>query len=111
MVLFFVVVGSLVNPELVVDALPFAALLIVLMITLKTVPAIILAHLGKLKANRPQLAVGLSQIGEFSFVLGGSALAAGAITDTQFTAILMAVIASIIISTLAVRPLGRKLSS
>jgi CPA2 family monovalent cation:H+ antiporter-2 len=109
-VLFFVVVGSLVNPELVMDALPFAALLIVLMVTLKTVPVIILARLGKLKANRPQLAVGLSQIGEFSFVLGGTALASGAITDTQFTAILMAVIASIIISTLTVRPLGRKLS-
>lgn len=107
-VLFFVVVGSLVNPELVMDALPFAALLVVLMVTLKTVPAIILSHLAKLKANRPQLAVGLSQVGEFSFVLGGTALAAGAITDTQFTAILMAVIASIIISTLAVRPLGRR---
>jgi CPA2 family monovalent cation:H+ antiporter-2 len=109
-VLFFVVVGSLVNPELVMEALPFAVLLIILMVTLKTVPVIILAHLGKLKANRPQLAVGLSQIGEFSFVLGGAALAADAITPTQFTAILMAVIASIIISTLVVRPLGRRIA-
>jgi len=109
-VLFFVVVGSLVNPELVMEALPFAVLLIILMVTLKTVPVMILAHLGKLKANRPQLAVGLSQIGEFSFVLGGAALAADAITPTQFTAILMAVIASIIISTLVVRPLGRRIA-
>ena len=109
-VLFFVVVGSLVNPELVMDALPFAAILILLLVTLKTVPAILLARLGKLNANRHQLAVGLSQVGEFSFVLGGTALAAGAITDTQFTAILMAVIASIIISTLAVRPLGHKVT-
>lgn len=107
-VLFFVVVGSLVNPELVVDALPFAALLVVMLVSLKTVPAIILSRLGKLNVNRPQLAIGLSQIGEFSFVLGGTALAAGVITDTQFTGILMAVIASIIISTLAVRPLGRR---
>jgi CPA2 family monovalent cation:H+ antiporter-2 len=109
-VLFFVVVGSLVNPELVMEALPFAVLLIILLVTLKTVPVIILAHLGKLKANRPQLAAGLSQIGEFSFVLGGTALAADAITPTQFTAILMAVIASIIISTLVVRPLGRRIA-
>ncbi|MFM9151708.1 MAG: cation:proton antiporter [Candidatus Planktophila sp.] len=107
-VLFFVVVGSLVNPELVMKALPFAALLVAMMVSLKTVPTIVLSRLGKLKANHPQLAVGLSQIGEFSFVLGGAALAASAITDTQFTGILMAVIASIIISTLAVRPLGRR---
>lgn len=107
-VLFFVVIGSLLNPELVIDALPFAGILIAMMLTVKTLPAIILAHLGRLNANRSQLAVGLSQIGEFSFVLGGTALAAGAITDTQFTGILMAVISTIIISTLAVRPLGRK---
>ncbi len=107
-VLFFVVVGSLVDPDLVIDALPFAGILILLMVTLKTLPAIALAHLGSLNANRSQLAVGLSQIGEFSFVLGGTALAAGAITDTQFTGILIAVILTIIISTLAVRPLGRK---
>ena len=107
-VLFFVVIGSLVNPELVIDAIPFAGILIAMMLALKTLPAIVLAHLGGLKANRSQLAVGLSQIGEFSFVLGGTALAAGAITDTQFTGILMAVISTIIISTLAVRPLGRK---
>jgi CPA2 family monovalent cation:H+ antiporter-2 len=107
-VLFFVVVGSLVDPDLVIDALPFAGILILLMVTLKTLPAIALAHLGSLNANRSQLAVGLSQIGEFSFVLGGTALAADAITDTQFTGILIAVILTIIISTLAVRPLGRK---
>jgi CPA2 family monovalent cation:H+ antiporter-2 len=105
-VLFFVVVGSLVNPDLAIEALPFAAILLAMMILLKTVPVNLLARLGKLKANRGQLSVGLSQVGEFSFVLGGAALAAGAISDVQFTGVLIAVIVSIIFSTLAVRWAG-----
>jgi CPA2 family monovalent cation:H+ antiporter-2 len=105
-VFFFVVIGSLVDPALTVDALPFTGLLILLVVVLKTLPSALFAHYGKMKAHRMQLAVGLSQIGEFSFVLGASALAAGAINPTQFTGILLAVIASIIISTLAVRKAG-----
>ena len=62
-----------------------------------------LAHLGKVNAHKNQLAIGLSQIGEFSFVLGTAAYAADAITESQFTGLLMAVILSIVFSTLAVR--------
>jgi monovalent cation:H+ antiporter-2, CPA2 family len=109
-VLFFVVVGSLVNPDLAIEALPFAAILLIMMFALKTLPIYLLSRLGKLKANRTQLSVGLSQIGEFSFVLGGAALAAGAITETQFTGVLIAVIASIIFSTLSVRWSGHRAS-
>ena len=109
-VLFFVVVGSLVNPDLALEALPFAAILLTMMFALKTLPIYLLSRLGKLKANRTQLSVGLSQIGEFSFVLGGAALAAGAITETQFTGVLIAVIASIIFSTLSVRWSGHRAS-
>ncbi len=102
-VLFFVVVGSLVNLTLADEALPFALILIVLMLALKTAPIIMLAHLGKVNAHKNQLAIGLSQIGEFSFVLGTAAYAADAITESQFTGLLMAVILSIVFSTLAVR--------
>jgi len=45
-------------------------------------------------------------MGEFSFVLGAAALAEGALTKVQFTAILLAVVISIMASTLAVRAVG-----
>jgi CPA2 family monovalent cation:H+ antiporter-2 len=106
-VLFFVVIGSLVDPALIVDALPFALILLALMIALKTLPAFLFAHFGHIGDSSAQLSVGLSQVGEFSFVLGSAALAAGVLTKVQFTGVLLAVIASIIISTLAVRRASR----
>ncbi len=106
-VLFFVVIGSLVEPSLIVDALPFAGILLGLMFLLKTLPALLFAHFGHIGDSSAQLSVGLSQVGEFSFVLGSAALAAGVLTKVQFTGVLLAVISSIIISTLAVRRASR----
>ncbi|CAN2222107.1 KefB Kef-type K+ transport systems, membrane components [Candidatus Nanopelagicaceae bacterium] len=102
-VLFFVVIGSLVQPDLILEALPFAGLLLLLMFLLKSVPAFLLSRFGKIGDSAGQLSVGLSQVGEFSFVLGSAALAAGDLTKVQFTGVLLAVISSIIVSTLAVR--------
>jgi CPA2 family monovalent cation:H+ antiporter-2 len=102
-VLFFVVIGSLVQPSLIAEALPFAAVLLGVMFLFKTLPAYLLARTGKLGDSHGQVAIGLSQVGEFSFVLGSTALAAKALTQVQFTGVLLAVISSIIFSTLAVR--------
>lgn len=106
-VLFFVVIGTLVQPDLIIEALPFAALLLSLMFLLKTLPAYLFARYGKISANSGQLSIGLSQVGEFSFVLGSAALLAGAITRVQFTGMLLSVIVSIIFSTLLVRRASR----
>jgi CPA2 family monovalent cation:H+ antiporter-2 len=106
-VLFFVVIGSLVQPSLILEALPFAGLLLGLMFVIKTIPAFLLSRFGKIGESAGQLSVGLSQVGEFSFVLGSAALAAGALTKVQFTGVLLAVISSIIFSTLAVRRSSR----
>jgi CPA2 family monovalent cation:H+ antiporter-2 len=106
-VLFFVVIGSLVQPSLILEALPFAGLLVGLMFVLKTIPVFLLSRFGKIGDSAGQLSVGLSQVGEFSFVLGSAALAAGALTKVQFTGVLLAVISSIIFSTLAVRRASR----
>jgi CPA2 family monovalent cation:H+ antiporter-2 len=106
-VLFFVVIGSLVDPDLILESLPFAAVLIALMVLLKTIPALLLAHFRNIGDSSAQLAVGLSQVGEFSFVLGSTALAAGALSKAQFNGVLIAVIFSIIASTLAVRKASR----
>jgi CPA2 family monovalent cation:H+ antiporter-2 len=106
-VLFFVVIGSLVDPDLIVESLPFAAILIAMLLLLKTLPALLLAHYRHIGDSSAQLAVGLSQVGEFSFVLGSTALAAGALSKAQFNGVLIAVIVSIIASTLAVRKASR----
>jgi CPA2 family monovalent cation:H+ antiporter-2 len=106
-VFFFVVIGSLVQPDLILDSLPFTAGILAVMFVLKTVPVFLFARFGKIGDSHGQLAVGLSQVGEFSFVLGSTALAANVLSKVQFNAILLAVIASIIFSTLAVRRASR----
>lgn len=102
-VLFFVVIGSLMSPEYLRDAIPFAGVLLALLLAAKTLPAFILTKLSGVNARPAQLAVGLSQIGEFSFVLGSAALAENLLNQTQFTAVIMVVIVSIVGSTLFVR--------
>lgn len=102
-VLFFVVIGSLIEPAQVLKAWPFALLVMLLLVLLKTFPIALFAHLGKLKVKKMQFAIGMSQVGEFSFVLGSLAYSEGALTRSQFTGVLMAVVVSIVASTLLVR--------
>jgi CPA2 family monovalent cation:H+ antiporter-2 len=102
-VLFFVLIGTLIEPSQVAKAWPFAALVIVMMIVLKTIPTLLIARIGRMKVKPYQLGVGVSQIGEFSFVLGSLAYAQEAITRAQYTGLLLAVVLSISGSTILVR--------
>lgn len=102
-VLFFVVVGTLIAPGAVIDAAPFAGLIILLMVILKTLPTILLARWGKMNVKKSLLGIGVSQIGEFSFVLGSLAFSQEVITSSQYTGVLLAVVISITGSTILVR--------
>jgi len=102
-VLFFVVIGTLIEPSQLSKAWPFAALVLGLLVILKTLPTVLIARIGRLKAGPFHLGVGVSQIGEFSFVLGSLAYSQGAITRPQFTGLLLAVVLSIMSSTILVR--------
>ena len=102
-VLFFVIIGSLIEPALFSKALPFALVIIAIVIIGKSIPVVLLAKLGKLKANPFQMGAGVGQVGEFSFVLGSIAYSQGAIDRAQFVGVLMAVVFSIIASVLLVR--------
>ena len=102
-VLFFVVVGTLIAPSEVVDAAPFAALILFLMVILKTFPTMLLARWGKMNVKKLLLGVGVSQIGEFSFVLGSLAFSEEVISRSQYTGVLLAVVLSITGSTILVR--------
>jgi CPA2 family monovalent cation:H+ antiporter-2 len=102
-VLFFVVIGTLIQPSLLSQAWPFALLVLVMMVLLKSLPTILIAKLGKMNATPFHLGVGVSQIGEFSFVLGSVAYSQSAITLIQYTGLLLAVVLSITASTILVR--------
>ncbi len=107
-VLFFVVIVTLIEPSQLVKAWPFAALVLAMLVILKTVPTVLIARIGRLKAKPYHLGVGVSQIGEFSFVLGSLAYSQGAITRSQFTGLLLAVVLSIMSSTILVRKRSTK---
>ena len=102
-VLFFVVIGTLIQPSLLSDAWPFTLLILAMMVLLKSLPTILIAKLGKMNATPFHLGVGVSQIGEFSFVLGSVAYSQSAITLIQYTGLLLAVVLSITASTILVR--------
>ena len=102
-VLFFVVIGTFIDPGRLGEAAPWVALLVGLVAVAKIGLAWGLARLARLEVHRLQLAVGLGQIGEFSFVLASAGAAAGAIDPNLFTAIIAAVALSIAASSIAVR--------
>lgn len=102
-VLFFVVIGTLIIPNQFVDALPFLFILLVLLFGFKTLPIYLMAKLSKIKARPLQLSIGLSQMGEFSFVLGSIVYAKGEIDRAEFSALLIMLMISIAFATVFVR--------
>ncbi len=102
-VLFFVAIGTLVDPSQLGAAAPWIALLLGLVVVAKVAVAWILAKVLRLNVRPLQLAVGLGQIGEFSFVLASVAVAAGTIDGVLFIAIIAAVAVSIAASSILVR--------
>jgi CPA2 family monovalent cation:H+ antiporter-2 len=102
-VLFFVSIGSLIDPDELGRGLGWLALLLGMLLAGKVVVAYLLARLTRLTARPLQLAVGLGQTGEFSFVLASVGLAAGIIERPLYAAVLTAAALTIAISTIAVR--------
>jgi monovalent cation:H+ antiporter-2, CPA2 family len=105
-VLFFVSVGSLLDPDALLGGLQWVAIFVVLMLTAKTGVIYLLASLGGLE--RPsQIATGLSQLGEFSFVLVSVLYAAGDVSPQLYAGLLAAITLTIGASAVAVRlPIG-----
>jgi CPA2 family monovalent cation:H+ antiporter-2 len=107
-VLFFVAIGTLIDPDAFVRGLPWLALIVGLVVIAKVLVAYLLARFGGLRGDARQIAIGLGQVGEFSFVLGSTAAAAGAIGDEVYAAILGAVVVTIIGSSVIVRLIGQR---
>jgi monovalent cation:H+ antiporter-2, CPA2 family len=107
-VLFFVAIGTLIEPAALVRGLGWLALFLGLIVVAKVVVAWALAEATHLPVRPRQLAVGLGQVGEFSFVLGSAAIAAGAIAGETYVALDAAVAISIAVSTVVVRRFGTR---
>ena len=105
-VMFFVSLGAVIDPSALGGALPWLALIAGLVVVAKVLPVWALARFGRLRARPLQLATGLGQVGEFSYVLGALALGAGLITNQVETALIAAVALTIAASSVLVRAVG-----
>ncbi len=101
-VMFFVAIGTLVEPATVVSELGVLGI-VLLLVGLKIVTIAAMAALFSVPARRAQLGVGLGQIGEFSFVVMGLGLAAGVVSSGQFSAVLAAAAITIAASAVGAR--------
>ena len=106
-VMFFVALGTVVNPADAARAAPWLLAFLAMVIAGKVVVVWALARVVHLGARTLQLAVGLGQVGEFSYVLGALALAGGLITKEVSAGLIGAVVVSIAASSILVRVAGR----
>ena len=107
-VLFFVSLGSLIDPSAMPGALPWLAFLVAAVVIAKVLAVLLLNRLARIRDVRPwQLAIGLGQIGEFSFVLASIVLGRALIPPALYNAVLIAVVLTIAVSTTLVK-LGRR---
>jgi monovalent cation:H+ antiporter-2, CPA2 family len=102
-VLFFVAIGTLIDPGQLVVGWRWLLALLAMVLVGKVGVAYLLARVARLAARPLQLAVGLGQVGEFSFVLASLGLATGELDRPLYSAMLAAVALSIAASSVAVR--------
>ncbi|TAK02346.1 MAG: potassium transporter Kef [Chloroflexota bacterium] len=102
-VLFFVLLGSLIDPSALGRGLPWLAGLVALVVIAKSGIAALLARVARLPVDAIQLGIGLGQVGEFSFVLASAGVAVGAVDAELYAAVLGAVVVTIVGSTILVR--------
>lgn len=102
-VLFFVAIGMLVDPGQLAQGLGWVPVFLGLVIVAKIAVAYGLARLARIPARPLQLAVGLGQMGEFSFVLASALAAASTIDTAIYVPVVASVAISIAISAVAVR--------
>lgn len=98
-VLFFVAVGMLFNPQILLDN-PLALLAVVFIIVIgkSTAAFLIVRMFGYPASSAALIAVSLAQIGEFSFILGGLALTLNVIPKEAYDLLLGGAIISTILN-------------
>jgi CPA2 family monovalent cation:H+ antiporter-2 len=107
-VLFFVAIGMLLDPVELVHGIGWLAVLLALLVVAKVALAWVLTRIARLDARPLQLALGIGQVGEFTFVLASIGLAAGAIGRELYEALLGSIVISIAVSSIVVRAAGTR---
>ena len=109
--LFFVTVGMLLDPRFVWDHAGDLALMTVLIVAGKAlILGLLAAAFGYRDAAPWMIGLGLSQIGEFSFVLARSGVSTGLLSHTAYNLALTSTILTMVLSPFVSRaaiPLGR----
>jgi CPA2 family monovalent cation:H+ antiporter-2 len=110
-VLFFVSIGMLVNPLYLYENLGPVLALTALIVVAKPLTTILMGHIFPWPARTTLVvAAGLSQIGEFSFIVGQSGVALGLLDRSQYSLILAGALLSIMLNPLMfrlIRPVER----
>jgi monovalent cation:H+ antiporter-2, CPA2 family len=106
-VLFFVAIGTLVDPG-AVAAQPWLLAIVVLLVAGKSAISAVLAALFRVPSRPAQLGVGLGQIGEFSFVVLGLGTMAGVVSSEHFSVTLAAAAITIGASAIGARLFPRQ---
>jgi len=106
-VMFFVALGTVIDPAQLPKALPWLFAFLGMVILGKVLVVWVMARLTRLGARALQLAIGLGQVGEFSYVLGAIALGAGLISPQVSAGLVAAVVVSIAASSILVRLVHR----
>lgn len=103
-ILFFVSVGMLVNPGYLVVHIEQVLVLTALIVLGKPLLTLLLGFVIPASARTMLVvAAGLSQIGEFSFIIGQAAVSLGLLTQDQYSLILTGALLSILLNPLLFR--------
>lgn len=98
-VLFFVSVGMLFNPVTLIEDPLGLALTVFVIVVVKGLSAILILHLFRQGSDvKTVVALGLGQIGEFSFILGGLGVTMGVLPLELFNLLLGGALLSIVIN-------------
>lgn len=106
-VMFFVALGTVIDPGKFLVSLPWLGAFVGMVVAGKVLVVWLMARFTRLGARTLQLALGLGQVGEFSYVLGTLALTAGFISAEVSSGLIGAVVVTIAASSILVRLVHR----
>lgn len=98
-VLFFVAVGMLFDPNILIEhPLRAVAVVAVIVVGKSIVAAVIVRILGRSRNTALEVAASLAQIGEFSFILGALGKSLGLLSDDGYALMLAGALLSIVLN-------------
>jgi CPA2 family monovalent cation:H+ antiporter-2 len=102
--LFFVSLGTLIDPRLLADSLPLLGLMLLLIVVGKFLVWVAVVRMFRYSIRTAiAVAAGLTQIGELSFVVAKAGRSAGVVSEDVFSTVIAASLISILLNVFIVR--------